>query len=184
MFKLFFKSFLEIFLWIILLVNLLYFTNYIANNSIGGVANVDYSTKYFGVSSLIDSFKLLTHNQLKWLDSVEAFKNKLMNIGSQLLVNNFYTIEINPSGNDVLDFFTRVGNFLAGIFSSLTSIFIYVFAGGLSALLFTFTFLNFAALILKFFNGSIYKDIPTPFFESDSDTLITLFSNIRYILPL
>ena len=77
--RLFFKTFLTTFLWIILLANLLIAFDLVSVVGAGwGVfnGNIDWSDKYFGVSTLIHIFENLDQTRLgKFATTIGKFYN-------------------------------------------------------------------------------------------------------------
>lgn len=162
--KVFFRTFLDIFLWIILIVNLIYFTNYVGNMSyFAAVWNpVDYSDKYFGISSFIDAFKSLEYD-FQFVNDVSNFKDGVFKAANDLLYNDSWDAIMGDganTGNEFLDFFQDVGNGIAAVFMSISSIFVFIFGIGCFMFYLTTMIFGLAGIMLKFANGSFYKELP------------------------
>lgn len=159
MMKLFLKSFLNIFLWILLLANLYmaFDMMFIVQGGANVINGVDYTNRYFGISSFI---------------SILQGDNPFGNLGVEYVSK--YLREVNstaqwlwnqPTPNfeevtNIGEFASEVFDLLVNVVSKIGSVFVYAWLFMVNLVYILLNLLTLVYGIFGFFSGHYSKELP------------------------
>lgn len=150
-----------------LFVNLLFFfdlTDTVMFGFTNFVASRDYSNSYFGVSTLLESFKNLNEWPIgRFCNGYRDFYIRYMRFANGLFDNtwpNFFTDVSNP-----IDFVKAIFNVLINVAKGIFGIYVYMFSSILWVIYMLLMILNLTFSIFNLFTGQYVSTVPESFYD-------------------
>lgn len=175
MLKLFLKSFWAMFLWIILFINVIFVFNLVGQIPFTASNGIDYSNKYFGISTLIDFIKALDlERDFAFIGSLRGFITNLQNN-----INEYLGLDWNQLASaqvtDWDSFWSAVGQFFTLFGKSVAFVFVMMFCATCWVVYFAFYFLAFVYLFIKLISGQYFSVVPS---VPSNNAILMLMSSI------
>ena len=161
------------FLWLIVFINIMFAFNLVSMMPFGMSNGIDYSNKYFGVSTLIQFIQDLdverdfpfVYTIRSWISDIQRNINDFM----QLDWSSTWSIEVNSWES----FWTAFGSFFANLFKSIGMGFTMIFMIACWFVYFAFYLIAFLNILLKLLSGTYFSVVPTtPLTPLITDTIL------------
>lgn len=167
--KVFLKSFYVSFLWLILFLNIIFVFDLLGQIPLTSATGIDYSNKYFGISTLVDFIKSLdVETDFPFMASIRGFITDIQSNVNDFLNTQFW-VNVNIPITDMVSFFASIGLVFGKIFTFIGWGFTMMFCATCWIVYFLMYLLGLIFVFIKLLSGNYYSVYyPSGLLESSS----------------